>query len=455
MSNTGKDGVPKRRGNVAWQEHKLSEESKDKVITARVSLYSDHPFFAQLAQYLIPVGTAQIPTAGVTGARKFYLNPKFAESCNNQDMIFVVAHETMHLVTATCARAPEGCNQQLWNVASDIAINYLIANKEHGAGIALPRESTIKPLYEGFEKYWGWTTEDIYYDLLKNQKACPACGQGGGQKDDKEGQGEGQSQGEGGEGDQEGGGGHECGPEDHPGHQGGHSKDCPFKGKWWDESGHECAGPDSMDDEEIAEWKQRVANAAAEARQAGKLPGALGQFVTDLMQPKKDWRRELRLATHRALRRRYDWKKVNRRTAGSVRTPGKSPHLPSAYLFMDTSGSMSDEDLREAISEMAEIVRLGGGKATLILGDAEIYHYGEVDIEQLKKLPVQRGGTDFRPLFNEIENRNEKPNILIGFSDLEGPFPDAPPGFPVVWCRPKGWKADAPFGRVIDIDIGG
>lgn len=452
MSNTGKDGVVKRRGSVAWQEHKLSQEDKDKVITARVNMYSDHPFFAQLAQYLIPLGCADIPTAGVTGNCKFYLNPKFAATCNNQDMMFVVAHETMHLVTSTCARMPDGGNHQLWNISSDIAINYLLLNKEHGAGMQAPRESTIVPLYGGdFEKYWGWITEDIYYDLLKNAQQCPGCsgqGKGSPQKGDDDGDGEG-------DGDSDGDGkGEQC-----DGHGGGsspHSDDCPFKNYWWDDSGSICGdqhSEDGLDEEQIAEWKQRVANAAAEARQAGNLPGALGNFITDLMQPKKDWKRELRMAAHRALRKRYDWKKVARRTAGQVRTPGKSPHLPSAFIYLDTSGSMSDEDLKEALAEMAEIVRLGGGAATLILGDCTVYHYGECDVEALKRLPVQRGGTDFRPVFDKIQEENDKPNIFIGFSDLEGPFPDVQPDFPVVWCRPQGYKADAPWGRVIDIEL--
>ena len=433
---------------------KLDEDTKDKVITARVNLYSEHPFFATLAQYLgYPIPSWQVPTAGVDGKAKFFLNPEFGQSCNVKDMTFVVAHETMHLVTATTARMPEGANHQLWNISSDIAINYLIINKENGAGIDPPRDEVCKPLYGGkFEKYFGWMTEEIYYDLLKQSKNCPGCQQG-----NQQGQGQGGQQ-SGGQGNQPSNsqGGDGSGDCDHSQQsQGGakHSKDCPFDGYWWDESGSGCGGHEGMSEEDIAEWKQRVANAAAEARQAGKLPGALGNFVTDIMQPKKNWRRELRMAANRALRKRYDWKCVARRTAGRVRTPGKSPYLPTATIYMDTSGSMSDEDLRDAIGEMAEIVRLGGGKAKLILADAEVYYCGDVDIDQLKNLPVQRGGTDFRPVFDKIEEENLNPSIFIGFSDLCGPFPENAPDFPVVWCRPKGWKDHAPWGRVIDIEL--
>lgn len=411
---------------------KLSEETKDKIITARVALYGEHPFFATLAQYLgYPIPVTHIPTAAVNGRAKFYLNPEFGEKCSVQDMLFVVTHETMHLVTATMSRMPEGADPKLWNIASDLAINYLIINPEHGAGIAPPRAEVCKPLYEGFEKYWGDTTEEIYYKLLRDTKPCPVCrpssntpnkGKGSNSKskdpDNKE-----------------------------------HSKGCPFKGFWWDTSGSECGHEGGMTEEEISEWKQKIAAAAAEARQAGKLPGSLGNFVTDLLQPKKNWKRELRMATNKALRKRYDWKRVARRTAGTVRTPGKSPHLPSALIYMDTSGSMSDDDIRDAINEIAEIVRLGGGKAKLILGDAEVYYCGEVSVNQLKNLPVQRGGTNFIPVFEMIAEENLNPSIFIGFSDLEGSFPHLSPNYPVIWCRPQGYKTDAPFGRVIDIEL--
>lgn len=409
---------------------KLDTELKDKIITARIELLSQHPFFGQLAQYLYPTATDSIETAAVDGESQFLINPKFGMSCNINDMLFVVVHETMHLATSTHSRFPEYGNKQIWNIASDIAINYIILNKDHGAGIDLPREDLIVPLYKGFEKYWGLATEEIYYRLLKESKDCPVCnGSGSGESGNSKSGGSGQ-----------------------PGSSRSHSGDCPFKGFWVDESGSMCGSAEGMTEDQVNQWKRRISNAAAQARQAGNLPGALDYFVTDLLQPKKNWKRELRMETCKALRRRYDWKRISRRTAGIVRTPGQSPYLPSALLYMDTSGSMSDNDLREAINEMAEIVRIAGGRATLILGDAEIYYSGEISLKELSKLPVQRGGTNFIPLFEHIEEKKLKPSVLVGFSDLEGPFPACTPDFPVIWCRPKGWKAKAPFGRIIDIE---
>jgi len=168
----------------------LDQETKDKITTARVDLYTHFPFFAHLAQYLSANASWLVPTAGVTANNQLFINPKFAKKCNVSDMIAILAHEVMHLVTATCAREPEGAHPEAWNWATDIAINYLLFNKEHGAGMDLPREEVIRPLFGGeFAKYDGWPAEDIYYDLIKEHKnKCPHCGKG------EDGQGKGDNQ---------------------------------------------------------------------------------------------------------------------------------------------------------------------------------------------------------------------------------------------------------------------
>ncbi len=435
----------------------LSTANKDKVITARVNLYSEHPFFAQLAQYMVPTGSWMVPTAGITASKKLFFNPEFADKLNVKEMTFVIAHETMHLVTATCAREPEGAYPMLWNIATDIAINYLLCNREHGAGMQPPREEVIKILFDGeFVQYDGWAAEDIYYDLLKkHSQDCPYCGKGQkGEDGDKEGDGGGAGDSD---GDQQQGGGGEPGENRVGSNTSGPGNSCGcFKGYWWDGSGDALGNPvdeDSMTEEQKGEWKERISAAAESARQAGKLPGALDQFCTTLANPRKNWRRVLRGAANRCLRRRYDWKRVARRTAGRIRTPGRSPHMPEAVVYIDTSGSMSDDDIRQAINEVAAIIKLGGGKGTLILGDWDVYYVGEVTPKSLTNLPVQRGGTNFVPVFEAIKEKKIKPAIFIGFSDLEGQFPECAPNYPVVWCRPEGWKSEAPWGTVIDIEL--
>ena len=65
-----------------------------------------------------------------------------------------------------------------------------------------------------------------------------------------------------------------------------------------------------------------------------------------------------------------------------------------------------------------------------------------------------RDGTDFRPVFdyfNEGEGRRDKPELLVFFTDLEGPFPDKE-SIRTVWVRTsQGYCEEVPFGKLIII----
>lgn len=441
----------------------LSQATQDKIIMARMNLYRSNPFFMLLALHFNPKPVEWCLTAAVDGKGNFYINEDFAAKCSVKDMEFVIAHEVMHVVTQTCGRMPPKGHPILFNIASDCAINYMLSHPENGAGVAMPNPDVIIPIYghhppevkarfhemkddkgntvkpTDWSKYDDWVAEEIYFDLLKEipQSFLDALEQmcGEGTASPNEGDGEGN----------------------------------PFDGYWWDDTAERMTGkpedPNApkdehgnpidmgMDEDMRKKWAIRVSGAAAAAKQAGKLPGALDKFCTEILQPKHNWKHEVRRFAQNHLRRKYTWRRLSRRTAGVVRTPGKSPDCPSAVLYMDTSGSMSDDDLRQCIGEMASIISLCGGNAHLILGDAEIYYSGEVDEKALTNLPVQRGGTDFRPIFDVIEDMEKKPNLFIGFTDCCGPFPDDQPDFPVIWCRPNEYSNAAPWGKVIDIEI--
>lgn len=416
---------------------------EEKIFRARFDLYGTHPFFAQVAQYLKPQICDFVPTMGVTANGDLLINEEFAAKLNRQDMTWVLAHEAMHMVTMTHGRMPEGAFPILWNIASDAVINYIITDD---AGIPIVRPEVIRPIYGGeWQKYKDSTTEQVYYDLIKNAEK-----QLGMTLDDflKEYEGEGDG-----------------------GSASGHGNKGKMKDKWWDDSGSRLGkngkskGTDpngnaqsdgGMTEEQKSQWKQRIASAAAAAKQVGKMSGGLDQYVTTILQPKKDWKRELRAMAMTAIKTQWTWKLPSRRTNGKIRTPGKERGTPTAICYIDTSGSMSDPELQRCLSETSQIFKICGGKGHLILGDSEIYFSGEMDANSLASLKeVRRGGTDFTVLFDHIEeNFAKRPAILVGFTDLCGPFPKNPPNFPVVWCRPKsGYAGVAPWGRLIEVEL--
>ena len=57
------------------------------------------------------------------------------------------------------------------------------------------------------------------------------------------------------------------------------------------------------------------------------------------------------------------------------------------------------------------------------------------------------GATDFRPVFEFVENELEDTKLLLYFSDLDGKFPKQEPSYEVKWIAPK--ELQIPFGELI------
>lgn len=107
---------------------------------------------------------------------------------------------------------------------------------------------------------------------------------------------------------------------------------------------------------------------------------------------------------------------------------------------VDTSASVSKQNL-EAIN--GELARLSWNcRVTIVECDAAIqraYRYRKIQSVS------GRGGTDFRPVFDQSFLSEHRPEIVVYFTDGFGPAPVQPPPLPVMWClaphgrRPAGW----------------
>ncbi len=57
------------------------------------------------------------------------------------------------------------------------------------------------------------------------------------------------------------------------------------------------------------------------------------------------------------------------------------------------------------------------------------------------------GGTDFRPVFEYIDQQINYPTLLLYFTDGMGTFPEAEPSYDVMWVMPE--EKEVPFGEVM------
>ena len=148
------------------------------------------------------------------------------------------------------------------------------------------------------------------------------------------------------------------------------------------------------------------------------------------------------------IKENYSWARRNRRYVSSIYMPSLySEGLGNLTFAIDTSGSIEDDELQEMLSEIQGIQQVFNPETMKIIDcDSTIHEIHEIDQStDIMSLKFHGGGgTSFQPVLNYV---NENPTqALIYFTDLEGDFPDHPPGFPMLWITTV--KHDVPFGEV-------
>jgi predicted metal-dependent peptidase len=121
-------------------------------------------------------------------------------------------------------------------------------------------------------------------------------------------------------------------------------------------------------------------------------------------------------------------------------------------VAVDISGSISEEEFRQAMTEILGIVKNYSHDITIIECDDHIRHTYKVKSHQdLKDRTNTRGGTRFSPVF-EYANQNNF-NLLIYFTDGQGEdrLKVIPRGYPVLWIisgRGDKLSLKEPYGAV-------
>lgn len=178
---------------------------------------------------------------------------------------------------------------------------------------------------------------------------------------------------------------------------------------------------------------QQVADQVQKSR--GVVPGEFVEILKRLAYiepPKFDWKSYIRKFVGRSTKTytRLSRRKKSKRIPDS---PGikllKRKHILAG---VDTSGSVSTEELQEFLQEMHHLVKTGSD-VTLCLFDTQIR-----SIEKFKPNTdvtiVGRGGTDFNHVADYyIENMN-KYSCLMVFTDGEAPAPENSRGY-MLWVH--------------------
>ena len=452
------------------------KDPKERLIKARMQLLMHFPFFGELVMRMVfhESKTAGVGTTCVDHKGNMYYHPDWINGfINCEETMFELAHEVMHLVQRATIRFPNGGNHKVWNMAADIKVDSILVD----SGLKQSRVSQKNITPEMMEKFRGQTTEQIYYHLLKNpdeQESFGGCPHSQGGPCDHKPPGEEQGDGDGeeqGEQEAQGDGSPEDGDTGQPdsGSQGtsngdgqgpgGSCSQCPGDagsavGERGCTSGALHGQPGSAED--IEKFKQYVIAAAIASQGKGKHPAFADEFLAEIRKPSVTWKEHIRKQATSHFRGRYSFARRSRRSHSSpMMLPSRTRTPNGAIIMIDTSGSISDNDLHQFVSECSGILRETGCKFLKIyFHDVDCYHIEEYDLNSINKIKATRGGTSHIDVFEKVIESDDKVGMCIAFTDLYTDFP-IEPDFPVIWAHPEehGSGVEVPWGKKVEVKL--
>ena len=338
-------------------------------------------FLGRLLAQVEFMWTDDMPTAAISH-RQLFWSPKFFESLDQESRVTILAHELWHNALAHGLRLGSRC-PQLWNIAADHVINLLL--KEHGYYMGgFP--------YIMDDKYIGWSTEEVYDDIVKS----------GGK---------------------------------------------PFK---QDPDGDVIYADG---DEDIAEGMGKVVAAFASSKitcKPGDVPGEVELVVDAYLNPKLPWNVILQNYFNSVVEEVYSYARPNRRYSDPI-MPGMVGREGLEHLIFgsDVSGSITEDQILRFFSEGKHIQEdLEPEAMTLVTFDTKVQNVFRMERgEDFKKFVITgRGGTCLIDLF-EMAHKEDATALVI-FTDLYVDIPPNP-GFPVIWIVVDNPTAEVPYGQLI------
>ena len=208
-------------------------------------------------------------------------------------------------------------------------------------------------------------------------------------------------------------------------------------------------------------WDEAMHQALNIARAEGKVPGQVEETVKGAHASTLDWRTLLRRYMTVAAKSDYSWSLPNRRfiDSGLYLPSIRSEGIETIAVIIDTSGSLPAATLAAFWAELREIAAEVRPESVVVLQvDSVLQDSAEYTPDDLPdKIALKgRGGTDFRPGFEWLDEHEIQPAVCLYFTDMEcSSYPEAEPQFPVVFCNwsepPEDWNRQ-PWGERIDID---
>lgn len=213
----------------------------------------------------------------------------------------------------------------------------------------------------------------------------------------------------------------------------------------WDES-------DEIDKNTLREFTEKILDNS----QKGSIPNYLEDMIKSLKNSKGEipWNLYLKklMGTVECNKKKTITRR-NRRQPNRLELRGElRGHKAEIAVAIDISGSISDEEFKQAIKEVLNIVKNYKQEITIIECDKEIRRaYKVKSIKDVKQRITTGGGTEFSPVFEYANTK--RLNLLVYFTDGKGEekLKVIPKGYKVLWVisgRGDELSVNQPYGAV-------
>jgi predicted metal-dependent peptidase len=394
------------------------------------------PYLSGLAARVRVALDDRVPTMGVFASGRLVVNPAFTERLKENDLIFVLAHELLHLALRTHDRA-RGSHHLEFNYAHDYIINDILRIELGVEGV--PADGLDMP---GANKR---SAEEIVLEMRRNAADMPS----------KTSVFEGQ----------ETTIGRVFGPRGRGG-AGAEGDQRADAGDVLDTQREKEMFPDDVaaQAEEAARIKEAASAGLAMARAVGALrglrgdaPGAVSQVVTALRGIyRTPWEVALQRWMESVAPGERTFVRPSRRGADrdDVVLPGRRREGWMLNVIVDTSGSMAEEIPRAlgAIADFCDAVAVD--QVRLLQCDVTVTSDELLSSTELAEYQVTGyGGSDLTPAMERLAADPQVRAAAI-ITDGEIEYPKEAMPYSVLWVLPPGRSAafQPPYGRVVVMD---
>ncbi len=376
------------RPRRATTTRRLEAAEADAFAAARLRALDRMPYLATALFEVTPVAAPGLETFGVDAHWRLYLDPATLQRWGPAHAAGVLLHEVLHLLRDHHARHAEQPRQHplRWNLAADAEINDDLT----AAGVPLPG-APITPASLGQPDEQ--LAEEYYASLAAasdDRFVSVCCGSG----------------------------------------SGGHPLPCEV-------GEHDGLTGRSRTEGELIRRAvaDQVRDAAQQHLDAGTVPGGLRRWADRVLEPPKaPWSRLLRAAVRQSVAYQagqvdFRYHRPGRRRVPQVVTPAMVSPTPTITTIIDTSASMSEPQLRRALSELQGVCRSSGIPARrhrVVSADVGLRSIQTVRSADEVRL-TGGGGTDLAAAIEAVASLRPRPDVVVVLTDGATAWPARAP----------------------------